>query len=277
MVAKGRKPKFLVDVRWLREHHGDPAVVLVDTRPKDDYWAGHLRGARHFDPLPFRCYDTSEHGIAEFTAELEWIFSALGIGGSETVVFYEENSGIRAAGAAWALEYLGHPRVRILDGGLALARSEKLVTAAPRYASARLKTRLHQNAAATSSYLLECIERPGVRVLDVRHEREYYGEEQRARRSGAIPGAVHQEWVEALSPSGAFKPAAELRRQYQELGLDPADEIIPYCQTGYRAAHACYALRLAGYQRVRNYFGSWAEWGNREELPIEYPRRRGLE
>ncbi len=96
----------------------------------------------------------------------------------------------------------------------------------------------------------------------------------RARHGGAIPGAIHREWIHNLDERGAFKPAAQLRADFARLGLDPAHEIIPYCQGAYRSANAYFALRLAGYPRVRNYLGSWAEWGNHDDLPIDRPRRR---
>src|SRR5579875_1884364 len=108
-----------------------PGVVLVDTRPAADYWAGHLAGARHFDPFPFHHSGTGEAGMNEFRSQLAWIFSALGITGGETVVFYESESGMRAARGAWLLEYMGHPSLRILDGGLNQITDAELVTTPP--------------------------------------------------------------------------------------------------------------------------------------------------
>ena len=95
----------------------------------------------------------------------------------------------------------------------------------------------------------------------------------RARRGGAVPGAVHIEWTRNLTPSGEFRRADELRKMYEDAGVTPDREVITYCQGGYRAAHSYIALRLLGYPRVRNYVGSWGEWGNREELPVEVPKR----
>src|SRR5271170_5124765 len=119
--------KLTVDARWLQERLGDAGMILIDTRPAKDFHAGHPTGARHFDPFPFHHTDTSERGIAEFGAQLQWIFSALGITGRETVVFYENESGMRAARGQWALEYAGHPSAKMLDGGLKAAAGEELV------------------------------------------------------------------------------------------------------------------------------------------------------
>lgn len=264
----------IVDARWLREHRDDPGVILVDTRPGKDFHAGHLRGARHFDPFPFHHTDTSERGIAEFGAQLQWIFSALGIAGRETVVFYENESGMRAARGQWALEYAGHPHARMLDGGLKSAAAEPLATNIEKFAPGDFQLKPRAEILATYAHLLERLGRPEVQIFDVRSDQEYFGERVRAKHGGAIPGSFHQDWTAALSADGTVKSPAELRAQFEALGLDPEAEIVPYCQGGYRAAHAYLALKVAGYPNVRNYLGSWAEWGNRDDVPIEHPRRK---
>ena len=274
MPAKISPPKLLVDANWFRGHRRDRNVVFVDTRSADDYWKGHIRGARHFDPFPFHYYDTSERGTGEFRAQLEWIFSTLGITGRETVVFYENDSGMRATRGVWLLEWMGHRRVRMLDGGLGAIVGEKLTGVAPVLKPSRFKSKPREDIGASYSHIVERLGRPGVEIFDVRSDEEYFGERVRARRSGAIPGAVHRDWTASNAPDGRLKPAAQLRKEFAALGLRPDAEIIPYCQGGYRAAHAYLALRLAGYPRVRNYWGSWAEWGNREDAPIEHPVRQ---
>jgi thiosulfate/3-mercaptopyruvate sulfurtransferase len=113
------------------------------------------------------------------------------------------------------------------------------------------------------------LERPDAVILDARSDGEYCGTAVRAKRGGRVPGAVHVEWTRNLGPDGAFKPADELREMYESAGVTPDREVLTYCQGGYRAAHAYLALRLLGYPRVRNYVGSWKEWGDRDDLPIE--------
>jgi thiosulfate/3-mercaptopyruvate sulfurtransferase len=274
MASKSQNAEFLVDAKWLAAHRGDAAVVLVDTRPPADYWAGHLEGARHFDPFPFHHSDTSEGGLREFRGQLAWIFSALGITDKDTVVFYENDSGMRATRGAWSLEYMGHPGARVLDGGLKQAGEQKLVTTVAPVTRTNFPERAREETMAPLAYIVERLGRADVQIFDVRTEEEYYGERLRARHGGAVPGAIHREWTHNLDASGAFKPAAQLREEFEKLGLDPEREIIPYCQGGYRSANAYIALRLAGYPRVRNYLGSWGEWGNRDDLPIDRPRRR---
>ena len=264
----------IVDARWLREHRDDNDLIFIDTRPARDFHAGHLRGARHFDPFPFHHTDTSERGIAEFGAQLQWIFSALGIAGREAVVFYENESGMRAARGQWALEYAGHLGARMLDGGLKALGGEKLTSEVEKFAPSDFQLSPRAEILATYPRLLEQLGRPDVQIFDVRTDEEYFGERVRAKHGGAIPGAVHQDWTAALAADGTVKSPAELRAQFDALGLDPDNEIIPYCQGGYRAAHAYLALKIAGYPRVKNYLGSWAEWGNHDDLPREHPRRK---
>lgn len=265
--------EYLVDAEWLRAHRNDTDVVLIDTRGAADYWAGHLKGARFFDPFPFHHSDTSDAGLRNFREHMGWIASVLGLTGNEIAVFYEENSGMRATRGAWALEYAGHQQVRILDGGLKNLGDE-LVTAAPAVTITNFAAREHPEAVAPYAYIVERLGRPDVQIFDVRTDEEYYGERVRARRGGALPCAIHREWVNHLDTRGCFKPAAQLRQEFAELGLKPENEIIPYCQGGYRSANAYIALRVAGYPRVRNYLGSWAEWGNRDDAPIQHPKRK---
>jgi thiosulfate/3-mercaptopyruvate sulfurtransferase len=264
--------QFLVDAAWLERNAGDE-VVLIDTRPAAEFWAGHLERARHLDPFPFHYYDTSPKAIGEFTQQSEWIFSTLGVNGRETVVFYENDAGMRAARGAWILEYLGHPAVRILDGGLKALGGARLAQHAAPVTPYPFKPAVRPEVLATYEQVAGALGRRAVRIFDVRSEAEYYGENVRAKRGGAIPGAINRDWGLNLDAAGKFKSPQELRAVFEGLGFSPDEEVIAYCQGGYRAAHTYYALRLAGFTRPSNYLGSWGEWGNREDLPIETPRR----
>lgn len=269
--------ELLAEPGWLARKLGDEQLALIDTRPAAEFRAGHLPGALHFDPFPFHYCDTSERGLKEFHAQLEWIFSALGIAGNETVVCYENQAGMRAARGAWLLHYAGHRSVRMLDGGLdamrTLGPAARLSTAVAPITPRAFTLQLRPEAIASYDYVLSRLGHTASQIFDVRSDAEYYGENVRARHGGAIPLAVHLEWTNALGPSGRFKSPAELRALFDRLGLDREREVITYCQGGYRAAHAWVALRTAGFSRARNYLSSWSEWGNRDDSPIERPRR----
>jgi thiosulfate/3-mercaptopyruvate sulfurtransferase len=218
--------------------------------------------------------DTDPAPLNAFMWMIEHVLAAHGVDASTTVVVYDEQSGIRAARAFWFLEYFGHPSVRVLDGGFnawAAAGFETTRDAGPPPKSEWTGTR-EQATIATWREVRDALGRPESVILDTRTDAEYCGAAVRAKRGGAIPGAVHIEWTRNLTPRGDFKPAAELRRIYEEAGVTPDREVITYCQGGYRAAHAYLALRLLGYPCVRTYVGSWKEWGDRDELPVEIPK-----
>ena len=119
----------------------------------------------------------------------------------------------------------------------------------------------------------EAAVRAGGVIVDTRSDGEYTGQVVRSARGGAIPGAVHLEWTNNLDANGFFKPADELKEMYAERNITPEKDVIPHCQGAYRSAHTYLALRLIGYPKVRNYLGSWGEWGNRPDLPIEHPTK----
>jgi thiosulfate/3-mercaptopyruvate sulfurtransferase len=205
---------------------------------------------------------------------IEHVLVVHGVDRATPVVVYDEQSGIRAARAFWFLEYFGHPSVRLLDGGFGAWTREQLPVSRDANPPPKSEWTGSREAArlATWREVRAAIGRPDAVILDARSDGEYCGTTVRAKRGGAVPGAVHVEWTRNLTPSGDFKPAAELRSMYEAAGVTADREVIAYCQGGYRAAHSYVALRLLGYPRVRNYVGSWKEWGDREELPLQAPK-----
>jgi thiosulfate/3-mercaptopyruvate sulfurtransferase len=253
--------------------HGDAATrpLILDLRPPDAYAAGHIPGSIHLDLWGVSLTDTDPAPLKAFLWMIEHVLAVHGVTESTPVVVYDDQSGIRAARAFWFFEYFGHSSVRLLDGGFGAWSRERLpVTrdAAPT-PTTEWTGRRDDRTLATWRDVRDGLSRSDVVLLDARTDGEYCGTTVRAKRGGAIPGAVHVEWTRNLTPEGDFKPAADLKKMYEDAGVTPDREVITYCQGGYRAAHSYLALRLLGYPRVRNYLGSWKEWGDREDLPIQ--------
>jgi thiosulfate/3-mercaptopyruvate sulfurtransferase len=249
-------------------------LLVLDLRPPEAYTAGHVPGALHIDLWGVSLPDTDPAPLNAFMWMIEHVLQIHGVTNGVPVVVYDERSGVRAARAFWFLEYFGHPSVRLLDGGFgAWTRAGLPVSrdAAPPPASGWTGKR-ESHTIATWREVKAAIGSNGFVILDTRSDGEYCGTTIRAKRGGAVPGAVHIEWAQNLGQDGAFKPAGELREMYERVGVTPDREVLTYCQGGYRAAHSYLALRLLGYPRVRNYVGSWKEWGDREDLPIEVPK-----
>ena len=161
----------------------------------------------------------------------------------------------------------------MLDGGFDAwkAAGGTITTESVVPKAATFKTTERPAVLATADDVLRSLHKKAIAILDTRSDGEYLGTHVRAARGGAVPGAIHIEWTENLDASGKFKSNAELKNMYDKAGITPDKEVISYCQGGYRAAHSYVALRLIGFPKVRNYIGSWKEWGDRTDLPIEKP------
>jgi thiosulfate/3-mercaptopyruvate sulfurtransferase len=256
-----------------RSLNSDHPPLVLDLRAPEDFANGHIHGAIHLDLWGVSLIDTDPAPLRAFMWMIEHLFNLRGVDASTPVVVYDHQSGVRAARAFWFLEYFGHPSVQMLDGGFTAwvhAGLPVSTEALPPNTSTWSGTP-QPSTIATWRDVKERLGKADTVLVDTRTDGEYEGTTVRAKRGGAIPGAVHIEWTRNLTPEGDFKPAAELRAMYESAGVRPDKEVVTYCQGGYRAAHAYLALRLLGYPRVRNYTGSWKEWGDREDLPIEHP------
>ena len=269
-------PQLLISPQVLAGRLGftgqpDDGVIVVDLRPAEQFAAGHLPGAVHLDLFGISLVDTTPAPLDAFLWIIAHLLTSRGVDPEHTVVVYDERSGIRAARAFWFLELFGHPDVRLLDGGFGAWQRAGLPTTRDAHSPGRATWDVGRNDDRLATWKdvhtrlgsAECV------ILDTRSDGEHQGTTVRAKRGGAIPGAVHIEWTRNLADDGTFKSAAGLRAMYEAVGVTSDKDVVTYCQGGYRAAHSYLALRLIGFPRVRNYLGSWKEWGDREDLPIE--------
>jgi thiosulfate/3-mercaptopyruvate sulfurtransferase len=273
--------KYLINPRELSERLG--AVTLIDLRPAEDFSLGHIEESRHLDIYGVSLNDSSDAPLNAFLSIFRTLFGARGVSRDKPVVIYDHETGERAARAVWLLAVLGHPDVRILDGGTQAwtASGKRLVrvTEAPPPVdpakapptSPPYKGTQNLDLLATRFDVHRAIGDEQTVIIDVRRESEYRGLEKRARHAGSIPGALHIFWRDHLDDKGAFRSADEIRDLYVSRGATPDKTIIPFCQGGYRSANTFLALKSLGYPRVRNYVASWAEWGNRDDSKIIVP------
>lgn len=274
-------PHMLVSTAWLAEHLDDPDLVVVES--DEDvllYDTGHIPGAVKVDwHMDLNDPVTRDYVDGAAFAEL---MSSKGISRDTTVVFYGDNFNWWAAYALWVFRLFGHVDVRLLDGGRAkwIAEERELTTEVPERAptSYPLVERHDAPLRAFRDEVLRHIE-GGRRLIDVRSPQEYSGEllhmpdypQEGSLRGGHIPGAGNVPWKRAANEDGTFRSADELRAIYvEEQGLTPDDDVIAYCRIGERSSHTWFVLHyLLGFEHVRNYDGSWTEWGNLVRAPIE--------
>jgi len=272
---------YLIDARELGERLG--ALTLIDLRPAEDFALGHIEGSKHLDIYGVSLNDSSDAPLSAFLSIFRTLFGSRGLSRDKPVVIYDHETGERAARAVWLLAVLGHPDVRILDGGTQAwtASGKRLVqvTGAPAPVDPAkapptpppYKATPNLELLATRFDVHRAIDDERSVIVDVRRASEYRGTEKRARRAGTIPGAVHIFWRDHLDDKGALRPAQAIRDLYVSRGVTPDKTIIPVCQGGYRSANTFLTLKSLGYPRVRNYVASWAEWGNRDDSKIIVP------
>ncbi|HYR93460.1 MAG TPA: sulfurtransferase [Methylomirabilota bacterium] len=279
-MAEYAHPEALVDTAWLAEHAKDPNVrvfeVDVDTGAYDQ---GHVDGAIGINWRK----DLQQSPVRDLLdkRQVEELLSKWGATADTTIAIYGDNNNWFAAWFFWLLKYYGHKDARLVNGGRAkwIAESRPLTTATPAFAKSDYRAKSPDaSVRALRDLVLERITDGKAKLIDVRSPKEYAGEllapenlpQEGAQRGGHIPGAQNVPWATAVAEDGRFKPADELRSIYEAKGLTKGSETIAYCRIGERSAHTWFVLRyLLGHDRVRNYDGSWTEWGSLIGVPIE--------
>lgn len=273
-------PERLVSTSWLAERLDDPDVVVVES--DEDvllYESGHIPGAVKVDwHVDLNQQDLRDYIDGAGFAEL---MNSRGINRGTTVVIYGDKSNWWAAYALWVFNLFGHPDVRLMDGGRDkwILEERPLVTDSAEPVATTDYPVVDRDDVTTRAFRDDVLEHVGKPLIDIRSPQEYRGDvtsapgypEEGVLRGGHIPGAKNVPWARAASPDGTFKPFDDLRDVYiDEIGLEPGDDIITYCRIGERSSHSWFVLTyLLGLEKVRNYDGSWTEWGNSVRVPIE--------
>lgn len=279
-MANYAQPEVLVETDWLASHLEDPSIRIVESDENPSLYAeGHIPNALL---LHWR-NDLQDPVIREWVTQeqFERILGERGIAGARTVVFYGDRNNWFATYVFWLFKYYGHREARILNGGRDKWIREKrpLTTDVPRFPPVEYRAQPpNQGIRALRDELLAKVQQRAVALVDVRSPEEYRGEllapaaypQEGAQRGGHIPGALNVPWGQNVREDGTFKPADELRRLYEPVGVSPDREIVAYCRIGERSSIAWFTLTyLLGYTRVKNYDGSWTEWGSLVNVPIE--------
>ena len=263
---------LLISADQLAERIETDDFLLIDAR--DEMEEGVIPGAIHF-PAISKLTDP-DHPIEHFLVgpdRFQELMRETGLNDDSRVVIYDEGTSLAAARLFYALDYYGfNSDMSILNGGLEgwIAQGYSLADEPASPGTGNFEFQIQENLACDFEYITEAAQSDDKIVFDARSREEYTGEDERAAASGHIPNAVHLEWSNVLEQEGVpyFLPASEIQSQYDEVGITPDKEVIPHCHTNVRGSHAYFTLRLMGYDSVRPYEGSWADYGNREGAPV---------
>ncbi len=281
-MAEYANPEVLVTTDWVAEHLNDPKVRIVES--DEDvllYEIGHIPGAVKIDWH----VDLQDAVVRDYITKrgFETLMSSRGIANDSTVIFYGDKNNWWATYAFWVFKLFGHKDARIMNGGRQkwIAENRPLTKEVPQYPHTdyHAKERDDTQIRAFRDQVMRHVA-AGNPLVDVRSPQEYTGEllhmpsypQEGALRGGHIPGARNIPWSRAVREDGTFKSAEELTALYQPLGITPDKDVIAYCRIGERSSHTWFVLQyLLGFPKVRNYDGSWTEWGNLVGAPIEKP------
>jgi thiosulfate/3-mercaptopyruvate sulfurtransferase len=278
-MSEYKHPEALVSTQWVSEHLDDPKVRLVEVDVDTSaYDKGHIKNAVGWN-WQSQLQDNVRRDILKET-QFKDLLSKSGITNDSTVVLYGDNNNWFAAYALWQLKYYGHKDARLMNGGRKKWELEgrPLTTDPSKVAVTQYKVGAPDQAVrARRELIFDVLKSRNAYLIDVRSPDEFTGKvtappglSETAQRGGHIPGAVSLPWAKAANEDGTFKSYDELVKLYEGQGVRPDREAVAYCRIGERSSHTWFVLKyLLGFDKVRNYDGSWTEWGNLVDAPIE--------
>ncbi len=248
-----------------------PELILVDLTSSARYASGHIPGARFVDPKRTQLGQPPAPGLMPPKALLEALFGELGHNPNAVYVVYDDEGGGWAGRFIWLLDVIGHGRYHYLDGGLHAWLGEGLPVDGdiPAAKGGPVALTLHDEPTATRDYLQSRLGAADLAIWDARGPLEYSGEKVLAAKAGHIPGAVNFEWTAGMDKERQLRIRRDMPQILAGLGITPDKEVITHCQTHHRSGFTYLVAKALGYPRVKGYAGSWGEWGNHPDTPVE--------